>query len=125
MRRPVLWTAATLVAAALLAGCGGSDTTETTETTDVTTIEAEITSFEVGELDCPAGSASAVVNVAWKTENATAVDIEVDSVSPVSGFGPSGSTGVAVPCDGQEHEITITPLNDSGEGESESETVGP
>jgi hypothetical protein len=107
-------------------GCPAStDTTDTTETTDTTTAEAEVTSFEVGDLTCEAGATTGAVAVAWKTQNATAVDIEVDSESPVSGFGPMGSTSVTVPCDGEEHEIAITALNDLGEGESESEDVGP
>jgi hypothetical protein len=37
--------------------------------------------------------------------------------------GPSGSADVTVSCDGAEHEISVVPLSDAGEGEPESETV--
>jgi Pentapeptide repeats (8 copies) len=96
-------------------------TTETTETTTTTTAAAEVTSFDVGDLSC-GGATTAPVTVSWETENATAVEIAVDTVSP-AGFGPSGSTSVVVPCDGESHQITITPRNDSGSGEAESKEV--
>ena len=86
-----------------------TDTTETTESA-----EATVTSFELSELDC--GSAmTGPVTVTWETENATAVEIAVDTASPKSG-GPSGSTTVVVACDGNPHAITITPQSDSGAG---------
>jgi Pentapeptide repeats (8 copies) len=96
-------------------------TTETTETTTTTTAAAEVTSFDVGDLSC-GGATTAPVTVSWETENATAVEIAVDTVSP-AGFGPSGSTSVVVPCDGESHQITITPRNDAGSGEAESKEV--
>jgi hypothetical protein len=66
-----------------------------------------VTSFDLSELDC--GSAmTGPVTVTWETENATAVEIAVDTASPTSG-GPSGSTTVVVACDGNPHAITITP----------------
>jgi hypothetical protein len=99
-----------------------TDTTETTETTTTTTSTAEVTSFDVGDLSC-GGATTAPVTVSWEAENATAVEITVDSFSP-AGFGPSGSTSVVVPCDGQSHQITITPRSDSGLGEPESKEVG-
>jgi hypothetical protein len=80
-----------------------------------------VTSFDVGDLTCGAAT-TAPVAVSWTTENATAVEIAVDSVSP-SGFGPSGTTNVVVPCDGESHTITITPQSDAGAGEAESEEV--
>ena len=104
-----------------------TDTTETTETTDTsetTTTEtspAKVTSFDVGDLRCGAAT-TAPVAVTWATENATAVEIAVDSFTP-AGFGPTGSTNVVVPCDDASHTITITPRNDSGPGEPESEDV--
>jgi hypothetical protein len=98
-------------------------TTETTETTTTTTTTAAagVTSFDVGDLTC-GGATTAPVTVSWETENTTAVEIAVDSISP-AGFGPSGSTSVVVPCDGESHQITITPRNDSGPGEPESKEV--
>jgi uncharacterized protein YjbI with pentapeptide repeats len=93
-----------------------TDTTETTESA-----EATVTSFELSELDC--GSAmTGPVTVTWETENATAVEIAVDTASPTSG-GPSGSTTVVVACDGNPHAITITPQSDSGAGVPDTKEV--
>jgi hypothetical protein len=93
-----------------------TDTTETTESA-----EATVTSFELSELDC--GSAmTGPVTVTWETENATAVEIAVDTASPTSG-GPSGSTTVVVACDGNVHAITITPQSDSGAGVPDTKEV--
>jgi len=98
-----------------------TDTTDTSETTTTETSPAEVTSFDVGDLQCGAAT-TAPVAVTWATENATAVEIAVDSFTP-AGFGPSGSTNVVVPCDDASHTITITPRNDSGSGEPDSEDV--
>jgi len=93
-----------------------TDTTETTENP-----EATVTSFDLSELDC--GSAmTGPVTVTWETENATAVEIAVDTASPTSG-GPSGSTTVVVACDGEPHAITITPRSDSGPGVPDTKEV--
>jgi pentapeptide repeat protein len=97
----------------------GTETTETTETTEAA--EAEVTSFDLSDLDC--GSATTgPVTVTWETENATAVEIAVDTASPTSG-GPSGSTTVVVACDGNPHAVTITPENDSGRGVPDTKEV--
>ena len=98
-----------------------TDTSDTTETTTTVASPAEVTSFDVGDLQCGA-AATAPVTVTWATENATAVEIAVDSFTP-AGFGPSGSTNVVVPCDDESHTITITPRSDSGLGEPESKDV--
>jgi len=96
-----------------------TDTDETETTTEAS--EAEVTSFELSELDC--GSATTgPVTVTWETENATAVEIAVDTASP-SGQGPSGSTTVVVACDGEPHAITITPQSDAGPGVPKTEEV--
>jgi hypothetical protein len=102
-----------------------TDTTDTTDTTDSdtteTTAQAEVTAFELSELDC--GSATTgPVTVTWETENATAVEIAVDTATPKSG-GPSGSTTVVVACDGEPHAITITPQSDSGPGVPDTKEV--
>jgi hypothetical protein len=96
-----------------------TSTTDTTATTEATA--AEVTSLDVGDLDCGAAATGPVL-VSWETTAATAVEITVDGLSP-SAFGPIGSTNVVVPCDGESHLITITPQNDSGPGEAESEEV--
>ena len=97
----------------------GTTSTESTETTS----DAKVTTFDVGGLTCGAAT-TAPVDVTWATESATAVEIAVDTFTP-KGFGPSGATVVAVPCDGQSHEVTITPQSDSGPGEPETKTVSP
>jgi hypothetical protein len=102
-----------------------TDTTETeteTETTDTTEAsEAEVTSFELTELDCGAAT-TGPVTVTWATESATAVQIAVDTASPTP-FPPSGSTTVVIACDGQPHAITITPQSDTGPGVPETKEV--
>jgi hypothetical protein len=128
VRRSLRWVLALVAMVVFIAGCGGSDSSdtsaETTETTETTvSTEAEVTSFEVGDLDCSAGGSDGTVDVSWDTSAATAVEISVDE-GGTSGFGPSGSTSVDVPCDGETHDITITPLSDDGSGESETESVG-
>jgi Pentapeptide repeats (8 copies) len=98
-------------------------TSETdTETTTTTASEAEVTSFDVGDLSCADGETSARVSVSWETENATAVEIALDTATPAP-FGPSGSTELAVACDGEPHAITITPQSDAGAGVPETEQV--
>jgi hypothetical protein len=71
---------------------------------------------------CPDGGDDGTVSVSWETEAATAVRIEVDGAEAESA-GPSGAADVTVPCDGADHEITVVPLSDAGEGEAETETV--
>ena len=65
---------------------------------------------------------SATVSVSWGTENATAVEIALDTAAP-TGLGASGSTDVAVPCDGAPYAITITPQSDSGPASRRPERV--
>ena len=102
--------------------CPATTNTAATETTDTSaTSEAEVTSFDVGDLECD-GAVSVTVSVSWETENATAVDLAVDTAAPL-GFGPSGSTDVTVPCDDAPHAITITPRSDAGPGVPETEQV--
>jgi hypothetical protein len=80
-----------------------------------------VQTFDVGDLSC-GGAASGTVTVTWTTDAATAVEIAVDGEAP-SGYGPSGSADVDVPCDGASHMVTITPRSDSGDGAPESTDV--
>ena len=103
-----------------LAGCGGSGGgASSTETT--TASAAKVTSLEVGELRC-GGAASAPVDVTWTTEGATAVEVQVDGFPPAPG-GPSGTKVVVVACDGNTHEIFVTPRDAAGFGEPETKEI--
>ena len=96
-------------------------TTDTTGTTTTAASDAEVTSFDVGDLTCDTAG-NVPVSVSWETENTTAVEIALDTAAP-TGFGPSGSTDISVPCDDAPHAITITPRNDSGVGVPETQEV--
>ena len=102
----------------------GTTDTETTETTDTTTegAKATVTSFVVGDLSCPSAGADGDLAVSWTTAQATAARLDVDGET-ADETGPSGSSTLTVPCDGAEHTVSVTALNDAGEGETESETV--
>jgi len=105
-----------------------TETTGTTETTTTTSTasEAEVTSFDVGDYTCTSGATQASVTVSWETTAATAVLLSVDGqpAGSSTGYGPTGSTQIAVPCDGQSHQISITPESDAGMGQSETKEVG-
>ena len=95
--------------------------TDTTEATASASSDAEVISFDVGDLTCET-AANVRVGVSWETENTTAVEIALDTETS-TGFGPSGSTDIWVPCDDVPHAITITPQNDSGTGVPETREV--
>jgi hypothetical protein len=99
-----------------------TETTGTTGTTDSGAQAAEITSFTVGELVCPAGGGDGTVPVTWATDASTAVRLEVDGAE-ADNAGPNGSADVSVPCDGADHEVSVVPLSDAGAGQPETETV--
>ena len=96
-------------------------TTDTTDTTATSASDAEVTSFDIGDLTCDSAE-NVSVSVSWETEDATAVAIALDTAAP-TGFGPSGSTDISVPCDDAPHAITITPRNDSGAGVPETQEL--
>jgi len=99
-----------------------TETTDTTETTGTTSAAAAVTSFDVGDLDCPSGASTGTVMVSWTTEATTAVELGVDGAL-ANTAAPEGSANLVVPCDGETHQVSITPRNDSGSGETESEGV--
>ena len=105
-----------------------TETTGTTETTTTTSTfaEAEVTSFDVGDYTCTSGATQASVTVSWETTAATAVTLSVDGqpAGSSTGYGPTGSAQVGVPCDDQTHQISITPESDAGMGQSETKEVG-
>ena len=103
-----------------LAGCGGSSGNESS-TEATTTSAAKVTSFGVDDLRCGA-AVTAPVEVTWSTEGATGVGIAVDDFSPAKA-GPSGTMTITVPCDDNSHQITITPLGESGIGEAETHNI--
>lgn len=93
-----------------------------TETTETTSADAEVTSFVAGDLNCSAGTSDGSLTVSWTTQNATAAEIGVDGET-VSETGPSGSTEIQIPCDGETHDVSVTALSDAGAGESESKEI--
>lgn len=99
--------------------CPATDTTDDTETGEAS--EAEVTSFELSDLDCGAAT-TGPVTVTWETESATAVEIALDTAAPTA-YPPSGTATVVVACDGDPHAITITPRSDSGPGTPETEEI--
>ncbi len=104
-------------------GCPTTDTTETTETETETTeaSDASVSSFELTELDCGAAT-TGPVTVTWETEDATAVEIALDTGTPTA-YPPSGSAVFVVACDRSPHAITITPRSDSGPGVPETKEI--
>lgn len=83
-----------------------------------------MTRFEAEGIDCPEESPTGTVLMEWETANATAIEIVVDDGDPVLADA-AGTLTLAVPCDGKEHSIAITPLGDDGPGEPETRTVSP
>jgi hypothetical protein len=111
--------AVVLCGAVALAGCGGSSGSESG--TGTTASAAKVTSLEVGELRC-GGAPSAPVDVTWTTEGATAVEVQVDGFPSAPG-GPSGTKTVVVACDGNTHEIFVTPRDAGSFGETETKEI--
>jgi hypothetical protein len=119
MRRP-LSSLAVLGLVALVAGCGGSaDGSGVPETT-----HPVVARFEAEGIDCPEESPTGTVLVEWETANATAVEIVVDDGDPALADA-SGTLTLAVPCDGKEHSVTITPLGEDSRGDPEKRAVRP
>jgi hypothetical protein len=119
---------AAVLAVAVAAGCGGSSAPGTTESTgtDATettaAIEAKVTAFVVGELVCVSEGEDGDLAVTWTTQEATAVRLEVDGAD-ADDAGPSGSSVLSMPCDGKLHKVSVTALNDSGDGQTRSQRV--
>ena len=68
-----------------------------------------ITRFHVLEdVTCPGGTAE--VAASWVTQNAQAVSFSVDGqpLPAAAGFPTSGTGNIAVPCDGNDHKVTLT-----------------
>jgi len=68
------------------------------------------------------GASDGSLTVSWTTQNATAAEIGVDGEA-VSETGPSGSTEIQIPCDGETHDVSVTALSDAGAGETESKEI--
>lgn len=81
-----------------------------------------MTTFDVGELDCPSGASTGSVAVMWATETTTAVELSLDGQLENTA-GPEGSATLQVPSDTDTHEVSITARNDAGAGETESREV--
>ncbi|GIU93948.1 MAG: hypothetical protein KatS3mg012_0405 [Gaiellaceae bacterium] len=98
------------------AGCGGEATPSPPAGTGPV-----VTSFDADDVDCSLGTLGTVF-VEWETANATGVEIAVDGGDPALAE-PSGALTLTVPCDGEEHTVSLTPLDASGKGETAIRTV--
>ena len=68
-----------------------------------------VTRFHMLEdVTCPGGTAE--VAAAWVTQNASAVNFSVDGqpLPAAAGFPTTGTGNIAVPCDGNDHKVTLT-----------------
>lgn len=74
-----------------------------------------ITAFHlITEVSCT--GATATVAAAWATKDAQTVSFEVDGqpLPAAAGYPVSGTGNIAVPCDGNEHEVTLVAGNSGG-----------
>lgn len=116
--RPAQAVALVLAATVLAAGCGGgSGAGNEPPTTDPVVI-----AFEAEGVECEEGATVGTVFIEWQTANASGIEVAVDSGDPALAE-PSGALTLAVPCDGSQHEIEITPLGPAGPGQPEVRTV--
>ena len=98
-----------------------TDTTPRRPTRRPRRAAAEVTSFELSDLDCGAAT-TGPVTVTWETQNATAVEIAVDG-GVADGLRAERFHDVVVACDGEPHTITITPESDAGPGVPDTKEV--
>ncbi len=123
MTRSLRISAVALAALGLLVACGDDD-----DSSDTTAAggggdgggSVTIDSFSIEESVTCSGE-TADVPATWSTSNADGVDFSVDGepVPADAGNPASGSGNVPVPCDGSEHEVTLTA---SGGGDSATDT---
>ena len=82
-----------------------------------------VTRFHMLEdVTCPGGTAE--VAAAWVTQNASAVNFSVDGqpLPAAAGFPTTGTGNIAVPCDGNDHKVTLTATG-TGPAASSSRSV--
>ena len=82
-----------------------------------------ITRFHVLEdVTCPGGTAE--VAAVWATQNTSAVNFSVDGqpLPAAAGFPTTGTGNIAVPCDGNDHKVTLTATG-TGPSASSSRSV--
>ncbi len=77
---------------------------------------------------CPAGDVSTSVGppsitLSWTTEHATGVDLGVDGPGVYASYGPSGTTQLTVPCDGNTHTYKLTAKGTGGQTASQTISV--
>lgn len=73
----------------------------------------DVTAFQILEnVTCPAGQ-PLLVAAAWATTNATAVSFSIDGqpLPAAAGYPVTGAGKIPVPCDGNEHVVTLTAAN--------------
>jgi hypothetical protein len=79
-----------------------------------------ITNFQIlATVNCPSTNPTVEVPAAWTTQNAQTISFAVDDqpLSAAAGFQPNGAGNIPVPCDGKDHEVSLTA---SGPGGSKS-----
>ncbi len=101
---------------------GGSGTSSGGTTATTTSNVPIITSYtsSTTSIACPASDVSTTVptptvTLSWATQNATGVDLSVDGPGVYSSYGPSGSTTLNVPCDGNTHTYKLTAKGSNGQ----------
>ncbi len=76
-----------------------------------------ITNFQIlATVSCPSTSPTVEVPAAWTTQNAQTISFAVDDqpLSAAAGFQPNGAGNIPVPCDGKDHEVSLTAAGPGG-----------
>ncbi len=76
-----------------------------------------ITSFQILHVVTCEAAPTVEVPASWTTQNTTTISFSVDGVplSAAAGFPPNGSGNIPVPCDGKDHEVTLTAGSTGGD----------
>ncbi len=130
--------AAALLGLALVAAitaCGDDDDASTSQGTTSTTgassttagAEPSFTELQApSAVTCDAGASTVVAEIAYATANAETIEYTIDGEAPgaQAGFGPSGTIGASLPCDGRSHVVAVTPFGAGGtQGPTEDVTI--
>ncbi|MBK9178029.1 MAG: hypothetical protein IPM45_00415 [Acidimicrobiales bacterium] len=103
-------------------------TTSTTGATSTTAgAEPSFTELEgPSTVTCDPGASTVVAEITFATADADTIEHTIDGEAPgaQAGFGPSGTIGADLPCDGGTHVVAVTPLGAGGsQGPTEGVTI--